>query len=300
MARLFPFVQFEFTHSIGPPPGRYTVGSGKQLGSADVVVIKPQGATRWRSGAMRRRAKDVADDQEPVDVLVSLATVVFGTSLFPDAAPARAFLAGAKASVEEQDRLLLRGLGLLNRVVEAHRLCAADPYALDVTPIDARTSRIGYGTAEDVVAGHWEAAVAVRPRTAPRVKTEERLMPVDAMTAMLADRAGAFESEELILRAVLDLDHGRARSAAVGIEAAQGLLLGEIEGVTLMPEARSRLDRILAAQEEVTELARQARRGPLTEEQVERLRTLVEQVGAFVDVWRYKPLGYSEPRVATT
>jgi hypothetical protein len=299
VAHYFPFVQFEFTHSIGPPAGRYTVGEGAALGSADVVGIKVRGATARRPGILRRGAQDVADGKEPEDLSVIVATVVLGTAMLPDAGPGRELLAGAKASVEEQDRWIDRALGVLNRVVWAHRLCAADPYALDLTRADARATRIGYGPAESVVLGHWDAAIAVPSRRSPRVKPEERLMPMDAMTALLAGRAVALESEELILRAVLDLDHGRTRAAAGGIHAAHELLLGETEGAELPVAARERLDKVIESRERVSELARQARSGPLSEADVDRLRAVVEAIGAFVDVWRYQPLGYREPKVTT-
>lgn len=318
MAAYFPFVQFEFTHSIGPGAGSYTVvpdrrddsaatladeqeaatGEGWALGSADVVALKVHGAARRRRGIVRRGARDEADGTPLEELSVIVATVVFGTAMLPEAAPARALLEAARTSVEEQERWADRALAVLNRVVRAHRLCAADPYALDLTRLEARTTRIGYGTAESVVAGCWEAAIRLLPRASQRVKTEERLMPAHAMTPMLAGRAPALESEELVLRAVLDLDHGRARAAAAGLHAAQELLLGEIAEMELPVAARERLDRILDSRERMAELARRSRSGPLPEADVEQLRAALEAVGAFVDVWRYQPLGYGEPKVA--
>ena len=207
----FPFVQFEFTHSIGPPAGRYVVhpedeeeaqsavldeldatfdemsaagattssgqvatpqapalapvgdgGDDLLLGTADVIVIRTVGAPPPRSGRLGRGgAPAVADDEKPRELSLTLATIVFGTRLLPDDTVAARFFTSVQTKADERDQWARAALETLNRGVAAYRVCAADPYVMDLSPLDARATRIGYGIAELVAAGKWEKAITV-------------------------------------------------------------------------------------------------------------------------------------------
>lgn len=349
----FPFVQFELTSSLGPPPGRYLVhalpdedadaaqeaggrivdeldelvpesGPGapvgeaavapatvaanpaagpartgyevdsELLGSADVLVIRTVGAPPPRGGLFGRKgAPSVADGEAPRELAVTLATIVFGTRLLPDTATTRRFYDSVQGSPEQRDQWVGAALVVLNRAVAAYRLCAADPYVHEINSLDPRAIRVGYGPADVLVAGRWEEAVAVPPPPPMRISRDARVMPVQAMGSVLTDQAQTLESEELLLRAVLDLEQARPRAAAVGFAAAFELLLGELAGAVLAGSVRAKLEEVMDQRSDIAQIAAAARRGQLEDAQVERLAALVEQTGALVDHWRYQALGYA-------
>jgi hypothetical protein len=117
-------------------------------------------------------------------------------------------------------------------------------------------------------------------------------MPMQGMAAVLTGTGRVLESEELILRVVRDLDHGRNRAAAVTLNAAQELLLAELGGEVLAAQVNGRIEKVITARELAAQLAERALRGELSEADVARLQELAEDAGAVVDAWRYVPLGY--------
>ncbi|WP_372790881.1 hypothetical protein [Paraconexibacter sp.] len=339
----FPFVQFEFTHSIGPPAGRYVVypeddqelagevldeldsayeemsaaGSPGQagstvasaapqatpavgheddllLGAADVIVIRTVGAPAPRGGRLGRGgAPAVADGEKPRELSLTLATVVFGTRLLPDDRVAARFFESVQSRGDERDQWARAALETLNRSVVAYRACAADPYVIDLSPLDARATRIGYGIAELVAAGKWEKAIAVPPPPVPRLSRDQKVMPTQAMGMVLTGSGRVLESEDLLLRAVLDVEQHRVRAGAMGLRAAFDLLLGEFAGQHLAGSVQAQFERLLETRDEIGQLADAAVRGPLSTRQAERLADLVEATGAFIDRWRYEALGYA-------
>ncbi len=339
----FPFVQFEYTHSLGPPAGRYIVhpeeeepqsaevldeldgafdemsAAGAQgggtvtakpaaapasitgnadddllLGSADVLVIRVVGAPPPKGGRFGRGgAPEVADDEKPRETSLTLATVVFGTRLLPDDRIAARFFASVQTKEEERDQWSRAALETLNRAVVAYRACAADPYVADVSPLDARATRIGYGIAELVAAGKWEKAIAVPPPPTVRLSRDQKLMPTQAMGMVLTGNGRVLESEELVIRAVLDLEQRRPRAAACGLHAGFELLLGEFSGKVMAGTLQSQFERLVEQRAEIAELAAAARRGGLSTREVERLADLAEATGALVDRWRYESLGFA-------
>src|SRR5690606_21623529 len=113
------FVQFEFTHALGPTVGRYVVtpvrglrsepadrpshvGTTLAAGAADVLVIAERGARsgRWR---LRRKARFVDPAGEPEDVVLQLASYVEATSPVTDIGEARSRLTQIAGSDEQQD-----------------------------------------------------------------------------------------------------------------------------------------------------------------------------------------------------
>jgi hypothetical protein len=303
----FPFVQLEFTQSIGPPAGRYTVYPAERrapptvsldgfdeslLGTADVLVVQVRGAPPPPPRRFRRNLPRTSDGAAPRELSVTVVTVVLGTRMLDDLASAGKFLRSLRKSRDEQDRWVSAALAILQRGVAAYRASAADPYIPDLSPLDARAMRIGYGDAGVVVRGGWEAAFVVVPPPPPRIKRTIRLMPMQGMAAVLTGSGRVLEAEELILRVVRDLDHGRNRAAAVVLNDAQQLLLAELAGEVLAAEVHGRIEKVLAARQVAAKLAERAMRGALLQDDVSKLRELAEDAGAVVDAWRYVPLGY--------
>lgn len=316
----FPFVQFELTQSLGPPQGRYmvkddrrapdvldelgmggaTVNGGGEgeletpgLGAGDVLVIRVRGAQVSTIKLRKPKTKKASIDDEPKEVSVSVATVIFGTKMLDGARHGEAFMRAIQASMSEREALVEHGLRVVNRAVSAYRACAADPYLLEVTRADPRLVRIGHGTAEEVVASAWTEAVVVPPPPAPRVTRTVRLMPHQAVAATLAGRAHTMEGEELLLRALVDLEHGRKRGAAYGLAAAWDLLQAELAAEAADAKVRVQQEKAAEAARSLPELSAAARRGPLNDDQVAELERIAEEIGITVDMWRYEPLGFA-------
>jgi len=132
---LFEFVQFEFTHAIGPPAGRYLVepqgggaepsrspypirrrvvsGETHDVGVADVLVVGvvPAPASRPR---LRRKARDVEPDAPPAEVPLSVVTFVKGTAPVDDDRELAGRLEIVRSSEDEQERWVDEGLAVLN------------------------------------------------------------------------------------------------------------------------------------------------------------------------------------------
>jgi hypothetical protein len=317
---LFPFVQLEYTHSIGPPPGRYIVhpydrngsesfaaGGGyvptvdtpydqldaKLMGTADVLVVQVRGASapspkRFRSGLPR-----ATPGEQPAELSVTIVTVILATRMIRDERLAPGQLTSVRNSVEEQHRILEAALAIVRRGVSAYRLAAADPYVPDLSPLDARAARIGYGEAGDVVRGSWTEAVGVPLPKPQKVNRTTQLMPVQAMAAILNGSMGSLQSEEMILAAVRDIDNGRLRGAAVTINAAQELLLAELAGEELPAKVARLVAKVESTRDAVRELASRAVLDRLTNRDEDALREYAEDAGALIDAWRYVPLGFA-------
>lgn len=311
----FPLVQFEFSHNIGPPAGRYVVrpegaspvpaqelepDEDPRLGANDVIIIKVEGATVARGRWFARSPRLAQVGEEPRDVPIVVATVIRATAMMRQKAQAAELLGTIRASEDERERWVAEGLTLLNRAVSAYRRCAADPYAIDLTRSDARAVRVGYGTAAEVKRGMWEEAIAVDAPATPRVSRGLRLMPTQGMAAVLGGNARTLEAEELILRATLDATHGRGRAAALCLQGAHALLADELRDESLDGHAQRCLDEVAGTKNAVDELAAVAVRRPLEADEIERLKSLAEAAGALVDAWRYQtradePAGGSQP-----
>ena len=318
---IFPFVQLEYTHSIGPPVGRYIVhphdrngsvdfaagGAGilpgpesplddidaRLMGTADVLVIQVRGASaptpkRWRSGLPKP-----PPGEPPAEISVTLVTVILATRMLRDERAARSQLATIEASPDEQAKILETALTIVRKGVSAYRLAAADPYVPDVSPLDARAARIGYGEAGAVVRGGWTEAIGVRVPKPPKMNRTTQLMPVQAMAAMLSGAIASLESEEMLLAAIRDLDNGRYRGAAVTVNAAQELLLAELAGEELPAKVARLVAKVESSRDAVREIAGRAVLDQLTSRDPDLLREYADDAGALIDAWRYVPLGFA-------
>lgn len=317
MAHRFPFVQFEFAHNIGPPEGRYIVRPhggapaveaeeeavrpghaleaaraederlANLLGHADVLVLRVRSAPAarlWRTG---RRSRDNGASVGEVPLVV--ATVIKSTEILADRGAPKTLMQRLRDDEDERERRVLESLAVVNRAVSAYRVCAADPYVTPVTRFDARIVRAGWGSNDKLKSAEYDDAVVVpEPRT-PRMSRADRLMPTQGMAAVLSGSTPVLESEELLLKVLLDLDQDRVRGAAVGLRAATDLLVCELGAEQLQESLAERYAELVASGERVIALADNATRQPLTDAQRDEVAALAETAGALVDQWRYRP-----------
>lgn len=307
MASTFLAVQFEFTHAIGPHAGRYIVahptsvdddgaalrsfeltrrqrlsGVTMQESSADVLAITVLAAPARRQ-KLRRRAREAGTSDARPQVPLLLATFIRGTEpLTPEHADAQ--LLSIAADEDEQQSRVTEALTVLNRAIRAYRAGSRDPYVTEVAQRDARAVRIGYGTSDELPSGTFARAAVLPPPIGLRPTREERLVPAQTTADVLAGRISVLEGEDLLLRAYIDLDHGRTRAAALQVRAAVHLLEleladvtdGEGIGVDFAPIA-ARADELVAA----------VAGGELGPPEIIEIEAVVERVERALEFWRY-------------
>jgi hypothetical protein len=187
------------------------------------------GAELKRSGlgrrAGRRRPTPARPGDETEPVAVTRVTVIRGKP-FEDLAAAREWLAGCRHA-ETAHGEVAEALKLLNRAIHAHRVSAADPYVADLSLTGARQVRLGYGGGDELVEGRWRDAYVVPPPAA-RTRRRRMLAPEEQLARILSGRRPAHPSEDLLLRARLDFDQGRARAAALQANLARAALETEL------------------------------------------------------------------------
>jgi hypothetical protein len=220
---LLPFVQLEFAHSIGIPSGAYPVLDADTL----LVELVPGQA----AGRRRRFGAAPAPPWPPPEVALVIATFVLASEPLAnaDAAAGSELLAGWERDPARQRALLDRTLAIVNRGVRAYRAAALDPYVIEVMDLDPRAVRFGVGEPGAIGAGQWLQAFTMEleaPDSDPRSIEELRIGA--SVGAVLAGRAVVFEAEDLALRALLDLRHGRVRAAGALARASVEVLKQEL------------------------------------------------------------------------
>lgn len=128
-------------------------------------------------------------------------------------------------SAGEED--LDAGLAVLNRALHGFRLVTADPYLNTVGRRQLLVGRIGYGDGDQVADGLWTHARELS-EPGPHLRRLKVLQPQARLAAVLSRREHALACEELVLRARLDLDHGRDREAALQLLVALDAALAEL------------------------------------------------------------------------
>jgi hypothetical protein len=141
----------------------------------------------------------------------------------------------AKAWLENLDREhdVRAFLAVVNRVLQMHRIAAADAYLHEVSAAQALVVRAGWGEGEQVAYGQWLHAreLSLRPPRGSRRRDRSwALRPQERLAALLGGRSRPLLCEELALRARLDLDQGRPALAAVGLERALTAAVRELTG----------------------------------------------------------------------
>jgi hypothetical protein len=235
-----------------------------------VVVIGGFDAPR----RLRRRVRRA--DPGPTSVELTRVTVIDASPL-GDLEAADAWLEAATGG--DAERVTGDALALLNRTVAGHRVASADPWVVDADPSHALVCRVGYGTGEQVADGDWEAA---RELPLPKLPSARSLIlsPQERLAALLSGRDAALACEELTLRARGDLDHGRAREAALQLAVALDTALAELEAWREQGDMAKRLDELDGRREAVARAARAALEGGLEPGQVSEVETALGRLEA--------------------
>ena len=236
--RLFLFTQLELPWELGPPDGRYLLRSELDGEPEWVVVLGTLGAGRAPAerGSLARNARaalarrrPAPASPEPATVATSRATIIDPISLAAEH-QARAWLSEIDAEREVDS-----AVAVLNRVLHAYRIAAANPYLYEVSARQALVIRAGFGEGEQVADGNWLHARELPAqggggsllRRARRAR-DAALRPQERLAELLGARQRPLVCEELALRARLDLDQGRPAHAAVQLQAALGAALSEL------------------------------------------------------------------------
>ncbi|MGI8801486.1 MAG: hypothetical protein ACR2KV_04835 [Solirubrobacteraceae bacterium] len=179
-------------------------------------------------------------------------------------------LGGEAEAATWLDRLDLAGeataaLGVLNRLIAAHRIAAADPYAHQLPREAAVAVRAGFGEGQEVADGGWTKAVELPARAAGRRRTASTPHPEERLAALLAARDRPLACEELALRARLDLDLGRPLAAALGTRLALEAVLVELGANPRATGLEERLAELRELRDDVIAAANSALVGPPAE-----------------------------------
>jgi hypothetical protein len=232
--RLFLFTQLELPWALGPPEGRYLLRSQLDgepewvvvLGSVEAGVDRRTGLHARRRLARRR---PVIATPEPATVTTYRATVIDPVSL-PAEHQAQAWLSELDAEREVESAVTV-----LNRVLHAYRIAAADPYVHEVSPTQALVIRAGFGEGERVADGNWREARELPAEQVGgsflrrrRRARDAALRPQERLAELLGARHRDLVCEELALRARLDLDQGRVDHAAIQLDGALSTAIWEL------------------------------------------------------------------------
>lgn len=309
MAPRMMFVQLEFTHAIGPQPGVYLLGpDGAPEAGADaherdpatgvpsrpliadtLMVSVVPGPPARRALGLRRRPLSAESGDAPRAVSLALATLVRAATPLERNAAAT-MLEHYRESEELQEEWIAETLAVVNTAIRAHRAAAIDPYLSELSRVDPRAARIGYGTGGEIAAGRWEAAIECPPLRRSRLTRAERLRPSLAVAGALGRRLPLLEAHELLLRVLLDLDEGRSRGAGVQVPGALSLLLAELATLPVSDEIAARLSRLSERIADAERLAREAQRDELPEDSQRALAALVEEMLGTLGAWQYETL----------
>lgn len=272
---LFRFAQVELPWRLGPPDGRYLLRppSEPEAAAAHVVVFATLGAPERRRLARMRGQREAPPSPEPEPVTTGRATVIDVDSPLAGLEQARAWL-----STAGEDELE-RGIEVLNRTLHAFRLVSFDPYLHPVSRAQAIAARVGFGAGEQVADGLWTDALELTPREG-RHRRSRVLAPQARLAAVLGARERPLVSEELTLRARLDLDHGRGREAALQLLVALDAALAELQSDPAAEALAGRLEELRARREAVTAAAQAALAAELTEQQLEIVSSTLARVEA--------------------
>jgi hypothetical protein len=264
--------------ALGPPDGRYLLrapDAPPDSPPAHVLVVATLGATERRAPRFGRRTKqvDAPPEPEPAQVSTGRATVIDVAERLVDESRAAAWL---KHAGEER---LAEDLAVLNRALHAFRLATADPYLNSVERRQALVARIGYGLGEEVAEGLWTDAreLVVLDR---RQRRSRILHPQARLAALLSGRERPLASEELALRARLDLEHDRRRESALQLLVALDAAIAELAADEHAEELAGRIDELREQRDPVAHAAQAALEGPLDEAQSETVTFALGRVEA--------------------
>lgn len=274
-SRRFRFVQLEYPWALGPEPGRYSIREHLGEGPRHILVLRTLGAPQRQALRRGRRARTATPVPSPEPVTTSRATLV-DTAALGDRRSAERWLRAV-----DPDELAADAVARLNRVLHAHRIAMADPYAREVARDQALVVRIGFGSGEHVADGRWDQARELprEPTTARRPATAA-LRPQERLAALLAGRDVMLACEDLVLRTRADIDAGRVREAALGLRATFEAALAELEPWREQAGLAQRLDELRSREEEVADAASAALLGGLEERQIDAVGSVLGRLEA--------------------
>lgn len=220
-----------------------------------MVALTTLGATERRLLHARKRTPVTEGAPEPVP---TARITVIEPQPFGDLGSAKAWLSKVRGNREQVQEQVDAALLVANRVLQAHRAAAGDPFARDVSEAHALVVRFGYGAGGAVAEGRYGDAVEL-PRAARRRPRRSMEAPDEHFAALLGAREPLLVCAELVLRARGDLLAARPREAALQARVALESLLSELEA-ELPEERRAELQ---ADRGPVGDAANAALRGPL-------------------------------------
>ena len=242
-----------------------------------VLVIATLGAKERRLFG-RKKTRTLEPEPEPEAVTTTRATLIRGIPLDE---------AGRSDWMVEPETRVPGELAVLNRVLHAHRLAAADPYVREVAVEDAIIVRVGFGLGEEVAEGRWTDAVEpgdLEGAALRRLRSQraEALRPQERLAAILGGRDAALACEELALRARADVDAGRFREAALQLRVALEAAIAELEAWRGRRDLDERLDELTASRRAVGDAANAALRGGLAENTIADVERVLGRVEAAI------------------
>jgi hypothetical protein len=241
-ARLFIFIQMEFPWALGPADGRYLLRRASDGEPERVVVLGTLGAARAtkRRGARTGRGRALLGARslgppatpEPAAVQTTRVTVIDPVPLSADH-QARAWL-----DELDRERDVQAATRVVNRVLHFQRVASANPYVHEISPAQAVVIRAGWGEGEQVADGRWLHARELawdasgrrllQLRRGGRAERSAALRPQERLARLMGAQATILLCEELALRARLDLEQERPAHAALELDRAYALALGEL------------------------------------------------------------------------
>jgi hypothetical protein len=216
------FVELEFTHALGPPPGRYRLADG------DVLLLDVRGGPLPPVLPRLRRSRALpVDDAEP-ERPVALAVARLVRSSRPLDEPA-ALMRRWRDDEGLRERDVAAALAVLNGAIRAFRVAAQNPYVVEVGRWDPRVVRLGWGRPEEVDEGRASELLALQARRRPwgGPPLAQRLAPDEIVAALLRTGGTLSGAHDVLLRGLLDLAHDRPAAARAQARAALELVAGE-------------------------------------------------------------------------
>jgi hypothetical protein len=238
-----------------------------------VLVLATLGAHQRRALARLRSRRTAHPDPAPTPVATGRATVVDVGTPLADEAEAKRWLSGA-GEVE-----LDAGIAVLNHALQAFRLISADPHLHPVGRRQALVARLGFGAGEQVAHGQWTDARELTP-TRRRQSRAKVLEPQARLAAVLGGRESVLVTEELVLRAQLDLEQGRDREAALQLLVALDAALAELQIDPGAGALAERLEELRGQREAIARAAQSALAGSLPASDREVVEHTLERIDA--------------------
>ncbi len=244
------FVELEFTHALGPPPGRYRLATG------DVLLLDVRGGPLPQVLPRLRRSRAAPVDEGAPERPVALAVARLVRSSRPLAEPA-ALLRAWREDEALRERDVAAALAVLNDAIRAFRIAAQNPYVVEVGRWDPRAVRLGWGRPEEVDEGRASELLLLQGRQRPwgGPPLAQRLAPDEMVAALLRTGGTLSGAHDVLLRGLLDLAHDRPDAARAQAVAALELAAGAPGAPDDLLRAAAALGAVVRGTDDVAALA---------------------------------------------